>query len=214
MFEIPPEKHLEILDALIRIGMQLESKALPYLVAEEIKKILGADHASVVIQEAGVARYGASTDMNWERRKPSQTVISSAFKSADGIAIHTGGRREERSESQLEQNIGSCIAARADLVEGTKAVVYCDLRSGDRVFSRTDAEFLRSLSILFAPYISSSYLSDSISEAKAEKFNQSRTYDYGSLGSQSNCRPIACCCSAQRADCTCRSPQMARIDSW
>ncbi len=171
MDEIPFEKYSQILDTLAKLAIQIDSRNLPYLIIEEVKKILNADHASFVIQEEGVARYGASTDRNWEKRKPSQTVIADAINAADGIAIQGSQHSDDLSESQLQQKIRSSIAVRVDLAGGTKAAVYCDIRTVDRLFTRADAEMLRSLCHLFAPYFSTFYLNESISDSKQQNLH-------------------------------------------
>jgi transcriptional regulator with GAF, ATPase, and Fis domain len=147
----------EIIEAQISVNEYLNSERLHVVLMEKIRELLGADHASFVIEENDIIQYGASTDPKWEISRPSHTAIRAALVSENGYFLKHANDRPS-SESQSVENIRSCVAAKVDIDRTLTGVVYCDLRSGNRSFEIEDALFLKELCKTFSVYFYIFYL--------------------------------------------------------
>ena len=160
------EKCSAILEAMAALSDYLGSEELPYHVIERIRDLTGAEYASFVLQEQIVIKYLASTDRAWNERKPSHTVIQEAF--ANGYALRNLSDPATATESQISQNIRSCLAVRIDIAGSVRGVVYCDIRAKEQQFSEEDAEILKQICRFFSSYFFSFSILESAKELREE----------------------------------------------
>ncbi len=160
------QKCVEILEALSALSEYHGSEELPYHVIERIRDLMEAEYASFVLQEQSVIKYSASTDRAWNERRPSHSVIQEAL--ANGYALRNLSDASTATESQISQNIRSCLAVRIDIAGSVRGAVYCDIRTKERQFLEEDAEILKQICRLFSAYFFSFSVLESTKELREE----------------------------------------------
>lgn len=142
----------EILEIQRRLSAHLHSDRLPEALLREVAGFMGVENVLLVNVDGKLLGPWAEQTSGWNVKSYSLEVIRKAIESDQGYS--RGGTSEGNpSDSQIAENILSCLAARVEAGGTVVAAVYCDIRMGNRRFTDMDGIRLKTVADVCAVYV-------------------------------------------------------------